>query len=128
LPRQSLTDYEQRLTDLPICFRLISSELDVSHVCPHCGYKPASDKEMMSASTQLDDFECELDLLLEEWTRTLLANLEDSAIKERLSLIKPKQRKLIQECTEQQTLPDTLTQDFIQALQEVFSELQKNHN
>ena len=74
------------------------------------------------ALEQLDD---ELDGLLSDWTQTLLANLEDPTTRENLSLLKPGPKKQVDVFMKNGQLPDTLEQDFIQALQEVLSGLVK---
>ena len=75
--------------------------------------------------TMLDALDGELDKLVENWTQTLLANLEDPTTKGNLSLLKPEPRKLVDGFIKKRTLPDDLDQDFIHALQEVLSGLTK---
>jgi hypothetical protein len=43
----------------------------------------------------LEGLDGELDKLVENWTQTLLANLEDPTTKGNLSLLKPEPRKLV---------------------------------
>jgi hypothetical protein len=73
----------------------------------------------------LDALDGELDKLVENWTQTLLANLEDPTTKGALSLLKPEPRKLVGGFIKKRALPDDLDQDFIHALQEVLSGLTK---
>jgi succinate dehydrogenase flavin-adding protein (antitoxin of CptAB toxin-antitoxin module) len=73
----------------------------------------------------LDALDGELDKLVENWTQTLLANLEDPTTKGNLSLLKPEPRKLVDGFIKKRTLPDDIDQDFIHALQEVLSGLTK---
>ena len=78
------------------------------------------------AGTVLDGLDDELDELLANWTRTLLTNLEDPATKRKLETAQvPTSRKLVNRFIEKRALPDNLDQDFIDALREVFSDLQK---
>jgi len=67
----------------------------------------------------------ELDNLVENWTQTLLTNLEDPTTKSNLSLLKPEPRKLVDGLIKKRTLRDKLDQDFIHALQEVLCGLTK---
>ena len=79
MPRQHLVDYQERVVGLRSCFALTEQELRTSPICPHCGFKPDS-AMTASATATLDSLDNELDRLLADWTRTLLANLADPAI------------------------------------------------
>jgi len=125
MPRQHLTDFQNRLASLKICFALTEQELDASPVCPHCGYKPGAEAPTVAAATMLDALDGELDKLVESWTQTMLANLNDPTTKGNLSLLKPEARKQVDGFIKKRTLPDDLDQDFIHALQEALSGLTK---
>jgi len=73
----------------------------------------------------LGAIEGELDQLVEAWTHTLLANLEDPTTKGSLDLLKPKRRKIVNGFIKKRALPEGFYQDFIQALQELLSGLIK---
>ena len=125
MPRQHLSDFQNRLAGLKSCFALTEQELDASPVCPHCNFKPAAEPPTAPAATMLDALDGELDKLVENWTQTLLTNLEDPTTKGNLSLLRPDPRKLVDGFIKKRTLPDDLDQDFIHALQEVLSGLTK---
>jgi hypothetical protein len=125
MPRQHLIDFKNRLAGLKSCFALTEQELEASPVCPHCNFKPGAEPPTAPAATMLDALDGELDKLVENWTQTLLANLEDPTTKGNLSLLKPEPRKLVDGFIKKRTLPDELDQDFIRALQEVLSGLTK---
>ena len=146
MPRQHLSDFQNRLAGLKSCFALTEQELEASPVCPHCGFRPAAetvqspmskvpgqkdfgpgtrDFELINAAAVLQQLDEQLDKMIEEWTAALIANLEDPTTKGNLSLLKPEQRKLVDGFIKKRTLPDDLDQDFIHALQEVLSGLTK---
>lgn len=125
MPRQHLTDYQNRLAGLKSCFALTEPDLDASPVCPHCNYKPAAEPPAAPASSVLDGLDEELDKLVENWTQTLLTNLEDPTTRANLDLLKPEPRKLVDGFIKKRSLPDDLDQDFIHALKEVLSGLLK---
>ena len=125
MPSQQLISFQNRLGELKTCFALIKSELNASPKCPHCEYKPSIETSGASASMLLEHLENELDELMLSWTNILLANFEDPTIQENLELIKPNNRLLISSFIEEQKLPDEIRQDFINALQEIFSGLSK---
>ena len=125
MPRQHLTDFQNRLAGLKSCFTLTEQELDASPVCPHCNYKPSAEASSLPVEAMLDALDEELDKLLESWTQTLLANLDDPTTQSNLSLLKSESRKLVDEFIKNRVLPDDLDQGFILALQEVLSGLIK---
>ena len=125
LPRQHLTDFQNRLAGLRSCFRLIEQELNASPVCPHCNFRPTSEPESIPASALLDELEKDLDDLMDNWTQTLLTNLEDPIIKSNMDLLKADQRKEIDTFKGEGALPEDLDQNFISSLKEVLLGLTK---
>ncbi len=125
MPRQHLSDFQNRLAGLKSCFALAEQDLEASPVCPHCSFKPGSEPPAAPAGTILDSLDSELDKLVENWTQTLLTNLEDPTTKGNLDLLKPEPKKLVNDFIKKQALPDEINQDFIHALQEVLSGLEK---
>jgi len=145
MPRQHLSDFQNRLAGLRSCFALTEQELEASPVCPHCGFRPAAeavtdhgsgvtgqgsrletrDSGLINAAAVLQQLDEQLDKMLAEWTAALISNLEDPTTKGNLSLLKPEPRKLVDGFIKKRALPDDLNQDFIHALQEVLSGLIK---
>ncbi len=125
MPRQHLTDFQNRLAGLKSCFALTGQELNASPVCPHCNFKPGAEPPAAPADTMLDGLDGELDKLVNNWTRTLLTNLEEPTTKGNLDLLKPESRKLVKGFIKKRTLPDELSQDFIHALGEALSGFRK---
>ena len=72
MPRQHLTEFQNRLDRLTSCFALTEQELDTTPVCPHCSYRPSSESPAAPASAVLDTLDNELDTLVADWTQTLL--------------------------------------------------------
>ena len=125
MPRQHLADFQNRLVGLKSCFSLTAQEIEASPVCPHCSFKPGMEQPTAPAAVMLDNLDDELDRLVDDWTQTLLSNLEDPTTKENLSLLKPDDRKLVDSFIDKRALPEDLDQEFIHALQEVLSGLTK---
>ncbi len=125
MPRQHLSDFQNRLAGLKSCFALTEQELKASPICKHCGFKPGTESPAAPAARVLDTLDRELDQLVENWIQTLLANLADPIIKNSLNLLKPEQRIVLDDFIQKRTLPDNLDQDFLIALQEVLSGLTK---
>jgi len=146
MPRQQLSDFQNRLASLKSCFALTEQDLEASPVCPHCSFRPSVESSaepkvlsadsddstlnaqrstLVNAAVVLDQLEDELDRMIEDWTATLLSNLEDPTTRGNLDLLKPEPRKLVDDFIKNRTLPDKLDQDFILSLQEVLSGLIK---
>ena len=125
MPRQHLLDFQNRLAGLRSCFALTEQDLTTSAVCPHCSFKPVAEPLTVSAVATLDSLDSELEKLIEDWTRTLLVNLEDPTTKGNLTLISPDSQRIVEDFARQLTLPDQLDQQFIQALKEILSGLTK---
>lgn len=126
LPTSQLTTFEEKLNKLKSCAALVDSELAASPVCPHCGFRPANEQgDMLPAANVLKQLDDELDRLLENWVQTLVENLEDPIIQSNFELLKPSSRKIVSGFAETGTLPDMVTPEFIAAVQEALSGLEK---
>ena len=74
----------------------------------------------------LDDVDDQLDRLLEEWTRTLLGNLEDPTVTGNVELLTDARGKsALRAFLKSRALPTAVDTVFVKALQEVLSGLQK---
>jgi hypothetical protein len=125
MPRQHLTDLQNRLAALNSCFALTEQDLDAAAECPHCGFRPAAEPAAAPADQVLAALEDELDTLLSGWTETLLDNLEDPITKEQLELLKPDPRELVDAFIASRSLPADMDHDFIHSVKEVLSGLAK---
>ncbi len=125
MPRQQLTDFQNRLANLRSCFALTEHDLSKSSVCPHCNFRPGADEPRIAAAVILENLERELDKLFDDWSNTLLTNLEDPVTCNKLDLLRPEARKLVDTFIKERKLPHDFSQEFIDALKEVFSGLVK---
>jgi hypothetical protein len=126
MPTSQLTAFEETLDQLKSCASLVDSELKANPVCPHCSFRPANEQgDMMPAANVLKALDNELDRLLGGWQQTLLDNLDDPIIQANLELLKPAQRDQINGFLHSRTLPDPVNPDFVAAVQEALSGLEK---
>ena len=72
MPRQQLTDYQNRLTGLKSCFALTEQNLDASPVCPHCGFRPSVETGAAAGSQMIDQMDSQLDAAVTAWTSNIL--------------------------------------------------------
>lgn len=126
LPTSQLTNFEEKLNKLKSCAALVDSELAASPVCPHCNFRPANEQgDMLPAGNVLTQLDDELDQLLESWVQTLVDNLEDPIIQSNFELLKPSSREIVSGFADTGTLPDMVTPEFIAAVQEALSGLDR---
>jgi hypothetical protein len=126
MPTGQLTAFEDKLDKLKSCASLVESELAASPVCPHCGFRPANEQgDLLPADNVLKAIDDELDRLIQAWQQTLLDNLSDPIIHANFELLKPKQQDLIKGFLASKALPDPVTPEFVAAVQEALSGLEK---
>jgi hypothetical protein len=144
MPRQQLTDYQNRLAGLKSCFALTEQNLETTPACPHCGFRPATEMgaeygvrsaesthhaprttHLSNASAMLNALDDELDRMLENWIRALLSNLEDPITQANMDLLKVDDREPLEAFIKSKELPVPLDTNFVHALKEVLSGLVK---
>lgn len=126
MPTSQLSNFEEKLDKLKSCAALVDSELAASPVCPHCGFRPANEQgDMLPAANVLKLLDDELDRLLGGWQQTLLDNLEDPIIQSNFDLLRPAARTLVDGFVKSKSLPDPVPPDFVSAVQEALSGLEK---
>lgn len=126
MPTSQLTSFDAKLDKLKSCTALVESELAASPFCPHCSFRPANEQgEMLPAANVLKQLDEELDRLLASWQQTLLDNLDDPIIQANFDLLRPAPRALIVSFVKSKALPDPVPPDFVAAVQEALSGLEK---
>ena len=126
MPTSDLTGFEEKLDNLKSCSSLVESELSASPYCPHCGFRPSNEQgDLMPAANVLKQLDEELDQLLDGWQQTLLNNLDDPIIQANLDLLKLSARELIKKFIASKKLADPVRPDFVNAVQEALSGLEK---
>ena len=126
MPTGQLATFEEKLDKLKSCAALIEADLNASPFCPHCRFQPANEqRDMLPAANVLASLDDELDRLLGSWQQTLLDNLEDPIIQANLELLKAGDSKLVKAFLSSRTLPESVTPEFVGAVQEALSGLEK---
>ncbi|ROQ92180.1 DUF6079 family protein [Desulfosoma caldarium] len=124
LPRQDLSDFQNRLAGLKSCFALTEQELEALPVCPHCHFKPSSEPSTAPAATILDTLDGELDKLVDSWTQTLLTNLDDPTTRERVKrVLSPDRKKIVEDFLKARSLPEEIDHGFLDAIKEALTDL-----
>ena len=126
MPTSQLTSFDDKLDKLKSCASLVESELAASPYCPHCNFRPANEQgDFLPAANVLKQLDDELDRLLDGWQQTLLDNLDDPIIQANFDLLKASARELIKKFVASKKLPDPVPPDFVSAVQEALSGLEK---
>jgi hypothetical protein len=125
MPRQQLTDYQNRLAGLKSCFALTEQNLDASPICPHCGFRPSVETGTAAGSQMIDQMDTQLDAMVSAWTSTILSNLEDPITQANMDLLKIDDREPLEAFIKSKELPVPLDSNFVHALKEVLSGLVK---
>ncbi|MDU0365110.1 DUF6079 family protein [Rhizobium sp. 25PS6] len=126
MPTSQLTNFEEKLDKLKSCASLLDSDLAGTPVCPHCNFRPANEQgDLLPAANVLKQLDDELDRLLEGWVQTLVDNLEDPIIQSNFELLKDSSRKIVTGFAQNKALPEFVTPEFIAAVREALSGLEK---
>ncbi len=123
LNRAQLDEFERQLADLKTGRPITEKDLDSE---PQADFWPRMEAaSAISAEARLQHLAAELGRIFDAWVKTLLADLTDPVTKANLGLLKPTQRKLLQAFVDAGQLPDEVSKDFIDALQQALSSLIK---
>ena len=128
MPHGELASFENDLVGLRTCFALSRSDLEASPVYPHDQYRPAdAPPRSLSASEILAGLEDRLDSLIQRWTSTLLKNFQDDpTARANIELLSnPIGKRELERFLKTRTLPEQVSNDFVEVVQQAFSGLEK---
>ena len=121
-----LTAFEESLNGLKSCSSLDEPTLVRVAVCPHCQFRPSAEQlELIPAASRLHQLDDALDQLVANWQQTLLENLEAPFTQNSVCLLPPAAKKLIDAFLTSRKLPNPMTTEFANAVQEALSGLEK---
>jgi hypothetical protein len=124
LPRGELSKRQNELTSLKSCFQFTDSAIEARPICPHCNFRPAQEEVKGNASTILRQMEDQFERLAEEWTQTLLDNLEDPTAQQSIELLSDDEREAIEQFIGSKELPQPITNEFVQGVQRALEGLE----
>lgn len=110
-----LTEIEQDLADLKVCYELTPTELKHNPLCPHCRY--SLEDNVKNVYGQLDNIQNRIDSLVTEWTKMLLDTILDPLVLSQKEYLNTKQVKIIDEFVVSETLPKRVDDFFVSAIQ-----------
>jgi hypothetical protein len=125
MPDEKFRDFQERLLGLETCYQVTTSELETNPMCPHCGYRPDPKNPPKPATALLTGMDKELDAMDTGWTQLLLQDLEDPTAKEKVDLLQPDQRSVIDQFLKDRELPDVISSAFVAAMSDALSNLER---
>jgi hypothetical protein len=123
LPHSTLIDLQTRLAKVQTCFTLVKDELDTSPICLHCNFRPQEENLGASGAIVLDQIDQQLDGLSENWTKTLVENLDDPTAKKSIKLLPDEQKAAVNAFLKSKKLPEKISNDLVQSIQQALSGL-----
>ena len=123
MPRQKLSEFQNKLSALRSCNNLTELQLESNACCPHCQYSPSREGVSASAADMLKQMDEQLDTLLENWTNTLLNDMEDPVAQKNIELLKQEDASAIKEFLAKREMTDNTR--LIPALQQILNGLKK---
>ncbi|MCZ2153094.1 MAG: DUF6079 family protein [Bryobacterales bacterium] len=117
LPHTSLSELQMRLSKIQPCFTLVKDELNASPICTHCNFRPQEENVSVSGTVALQQIDTQLDELLENWTKSLLDNLDDPTAKKSIDLLPTEQKRAVNAFLKAKALPEKISNDLVQGIQ-----------
>jgi succinate dehydrogenase flavin-adding protein (antitoxin of CptAB toxin-antitoxin module) len=97
--------------------------LEHAVICPHCRYRPKDEPYIQQVSiSKLNE---ELEELLTSWTETVISTLNDTEIKESITLLNVEQRQLIEQFVQDGKFSSPVDLKLVQTLKDLFEGIRK---
>ena len=125
LPNSKLTDFGNRLASLKTCFSLTHNDLQFTHICPHCPYRPVEETSKGNAKNLLSQYELELDTINKEWDQIILDNLKDPMVQQALDALVPTEKTVIGDIIKTDKIPGVISSELLTILRHIFTGLEK---
>ena len=114
LSSAKLSELEQDMSSLKVCYELTITELKSSPICPHCRYS-LEDKDK-NVYGQLDNLETRIDNMVAEWTKMLLDTISDPIVLEQKKFLKPQEAQAIEDFVVSGSLPEKVDDYFVKSI------------
>src|SRR5699024_4158071 len=123
LPSPVLQEWQQKINSLQPCWNLTKEDLQQKPICPHCHFRPKDEK--LNYNTSLESLDENLDELLNDWTESLIANLNDDEVRKSISLLNEDEKQIINELLDKGELTLPIDVKLIQNIKELFQGIEK---
>lgn len=109
-----LSELEQSMAELKVCFSLTPQDLKSSPICPHCRF--SLEDKAKNVAGQMEQMEDRIDLMVAEWTKMLLDTLSDPIILDQKKFLKAQEAKVIDDFVSSGTLPKKVDDFFVNSI------------
>ncbi|MFC4402377.1 DUF6079 family protein [Gracilibacillus xinjiangensis] len=123
LPSQVLHDWQSKINSFEPCWNLTREDLEQNPMCPHCRFRPKD--EMHNNKESLEELEEELGELLNSWTDSLVTNLNDTEVRNSISLLSNAEQKLVQELLDKGSFTLPIDVQLVQIIKRLFQGIEK---
>lgn len=109
-----LSELEQSMAELKVCYSLTPQDLKSSPICPHCRF--SLEDKAKNVAGQMEQMEDRIDLMVDEWTKMLLDTLSDPIILDQKKFLKAQEAKAIDDFVSSGTLPKKVDDFFVNSI------------
>ena len=109
-----LSELEQSMAELTVCYSLTPQDLKSSPICPHCRF--SLEDKAKNVAGQMEQMEDRIDLMVAEWTKMLLDTLSDPIILDQKKFLKAQEAKAIDDFVSSGTLPKKVDDFFVNSI------------
>ncbi len=110
-----LSELEQNMAELKVCYSLTPQDLKSSPICPHCRF--SLEDKAKNVDGQMEQIEDRIDQMLSEWTNTLLSTLSDDPIVlDQKKFLKEQEAKAIDDFVASGELPKKVDDFFVNSI------------
>lgn len=103
------------------CTKLITNHLENNYICTWCRF-PETIKEIADIDSEINIISNSIEKIVQNWINTILDEIKQ--YKDNLSLLSDKEREIIKNILSEGDLPSNISQEIINALNNLFSELE----
>lgn len=109
-----LSELEQSMAELKVCYSLTPQDLKSSPICPHCRF--SLEDKARNVAGQMEQMEDRIDLMVAEWTKMLLDTLSDPIILDQKKFLKAQEAKAIDDFVSSGMLPKKVDDFFVNSI------------
>lgn len=109
-----LSELEQSMAELKVCYSLTPQDLKSSPICPHCRF--SLEDKAKNVAGQMEQMEDRIDLMVAEWTKMLLDTLSDPIILDQKKFLKAQEAKAIDDFVSSGVLPKKVDAFFVNSI------------
>lgn len=109
-----LSELEQNMAELKVCYSLTPQDLKNSPICPHCRF--GLEDKAKNVAGQMEQMEDRIDQMTAEWTKMLLDTLSDPIILSQKKFLKDQEARAIDDFVSSGTLPKKVDDFFVNSI------------